>query len=77
VGEKKGCSFLKKRTKKLLDVSCGTERACADRRLRAMRKSFLLLFFKNEGLPFFRSGKKKGGHKALPVVSRLISLTSG
>jgi membrane fusion protein (multidrug efflux system) len=45
------CSFLKKRTKKLLSVPCRT----APTRVtpQPMSKSFLLLFFKKEVLPFF------------------------
>jgi hypothetical protein len=42
---------LKKRSKKLLSVSGGTEPTRVDLRLRAMGKSFLLLFFKKEVLP--------------------------
>jgi hypothetical protein len=46
--KKKGCSFLKKRTKKLLPIK--TRGGCNSRRL--ICKSFLLLFFKKEELPF-------------------------
>jgi hypothetical protein len=46
VQRKKECSFLKKRTKKLLrtGLSLSGEAEAKD-------KSFLLLFFKKEGLP--------------------------
>jgi hypothetical protein len=46
--EKERCSFLKKRTKKLLSVSGHTEPTHGARRQHAMSKSFLLLFFKKE-----------------------------
>jgi hypothetical protein len=42
--KKEGCSFLKKRTKKLLPIK---ERAGGNSR-RLICKSFLLLFFKKE-----------------------------
>jgi hypothetical protein len=45
------CSFLKKRTKKLLLISAGTERPWGDHGQRAGDKSFLLIFFKKEVLP--------------------------
>jgi hypothetical protein len=55
VAQRKGsCSFLKKRTKKLLPVSGGTELSCLGSVQRAMCKSFLLLFFKKEDLIFSR-----------------------
>jgi hypothetical protein len=44
---------LKKRTKKLLSVSGNTEYTRVTRWLRAVGKSFLLLFFKKEDLSFF------------------------
>jgi hypothetical protein len=44
------CSFLKKRTKKLLPVSGNTERPWAGSGLRATDKSLLLLFFRKEDL---------------------------
>jgi hypothetical protein len=44
---KKECSFLKKRTKKLLNVWSRASRTGA----APMCKSFLLLFFKKEVLP--------------------------
>jgi hypothetical protein len=46
---KKECSFLKKRTKKLLYF-----RARAGTKSATENKSFLLLFFKKEVLPFCR-----------------------
>jgi hypothetical protein len=52
---KEGCSFLNKRTKKLLDVwtvPSGRARANCN---RAAAKSFLLLFFKKEDSCFFFS----------------------
>jgi hypothetical protein len=42
------CSFLKKRTKKLLPRACGADRSCLDPGLGATHKSFLVLFFKKE-----------------------------
>jgi hypothetical protein len=49
---KKECSFLKKRTKKLLPVAYAAGR-------RAPKvKSFLLLFFKKEGLSSFKEQSK-------------------
>jgi hypothetical protein len=45
-------SFLKKRTKKLLSIAGGTILAHLDRAPDAISKSFLLLFFKKEGLLF-------------------------
>jgi hypothetical protein len=54
-GEGKGSSsFLKKRTKKLLSVTGGTELAHLNGVPNAFSKSFLLLFFKKEVL--FSSG---------------------
>jgi hypothetical protein len=47
-----GCSFLKKRTKKLLSIAGSTRAARVNHLPDAMGKSFLLLFFKKEGLPF-------------------------
>jgi hypothetical protein len=44
---------LKKRTKKLLSIAGSAVLAIFDRLLAAMSKSFLLLFFKKEVLPFF------------------------
>jgi len=48
----KGSSFLKKRTKKLLSVSAGTEFYCSNSVPAAREESFLLLFFKKEALGF-------------------------
>jgi hypothetical protein len=48
---KGGCSFLKKRTKKLLSIAGGTGASLLDSCDRAMSKSFLVLFFKKEQLP--------------------------
>jgi len=44
---------LKKRTKKLLSVTDGTDAAYVIRLLRAKVKSFLFLFSKKEILPYF------------------------
>jgi hypothetical protein len=44
-------SFLKKRSKKLLSVSCGAGVPRGASRLRATDKSLLLLFFRKEDLP--------------------------
>jgi hypothetical protein len=52
---KASSSFLKKRTKKLLSVKGGTGLAHLNRLLAAISKSFLLLFFKKEGLSYLRS----------------------
>jgi hypothetical protein len=50
---KKGSSsFLKKRTKKLLLVSGGSDVPALSDLLRATNKSFLVLFFKKELLPY-------------------------
>jgi len=49
-GSKVRRSFLKKRTKKLLSVSDSTEFTRPKSVPVAMDKSFLLLFFKKEGL---------------------------
>jgi len=54
---KESCSFLKKRTKKLLSVSSVTEVTCFGSMDRAMNKSFLFLFFKKENLPFLTSAR--------------------
>jgi hypothetical protein len=54
VQEKKRCSFLKKRTKKLLSVSGSALPPRVGMVQRAMCKSFLLLFFKKEDLIFSR-----------------------
>jgi hypothetical protein len=45
-------SFLKKRTKKLLPLAGSTQFANPRRPLAASSKSFLLLFFKKEVLPY-------------------------
>jgi hypothetical protein len=45
------CSFLKKRTKKLLSVSGGAGASRVNAVLQAISKSFLLLFFKKKN-PF-------------------------
>jgi len=45
-------SFLKKRNKKLLPVSCATEFTRLNSLSHATDKSFLVLFFKKELLPF-------------------------
>jgi hypothetical protein len=47
-GLKKGCSFLKKRTKKLLQIARATGPAQVHAVLPETGKSFLLLFFKKE-----------------------------
>jgi len=46
------CSFLKKRTKKLLSIAAGTEFGPANSELSETDKGFLLLFFKKEVLAF-------------------------
>jgi hypothetical protein len=51
--EKGSSSFLKKRTKKLLSIAGSTQSAFLARLPAALGKSFLLLFFKKEGLPSF------------------------
>ncbi len=43
---------MKKGTKKLLPLATGTASALLNRKLDAMNKSFLLLFFKKEDLPY-------------------------
>jgi len=48
----KECSFLKKRTKKLLSIAAGTEFGPANSELSETDKGFLLLFFKKEVLAF-------------------------
>jgi hypothetical protein len=48
---KQACSFLKKRTKKLLQI---WPRSILEGRSRTI-KSFLLLFFKKEGLAYTRA----------------------
>jgi hypothetical protein len=50
--EKGRTSFLKKRSKKRLTVSGSAGAPRRPARLRATGKSFLLLFFKKEVLPF-------------------------
>jgi len=50
--EKVSSSFLKKRTKKLLSVTGGTQLAKLNHPPDAISKSFLLLFFKKEVLSF-------------------------
>jgi len=50
--KRKDCSFLKKRTKNFLSVSASTELTNSNAVPTAMDKSFLLLFFKKEVLPF-------------------------
>jgi hypothetical protein len=45
------CSFLKERTKKLLQIAGGNSLNAGRRTLASMGKSFLLLFFKKEVLP--------------------------
>jgi len=50
--QRKNCSFLKKRTKKLLSVSDASEVDGLNSVSSAMDKSFLLLFFKKEALSF-------------------------
>ncbi len=49
------CSFLKKRTKKLLDdlASAWAFEERTSTRIRDKSKSFLVLFFKKEPLPYF------------------------
>jgi hypothetical protein len=47
-----GISFLKKRNKKLLSVAPGMGATHLARWLRVTSKSFLVLFFKKELLPF-------------------------
>jgi hypothetical protein len=49
---RKDCSFLKKRTKKLLTVKSRSAIASVRLELPAIDKSFLLLFFKKEDLSF-------------------------
>jgi len=49
--------FLKKRTKKLLSVSRSIRAAGSALLVEATEKSFLLLFFKKEVLPYATSGK--------------------
>jgi hypothetical protein len=44
-------SFLKKRNKKLLLIAVGLVFKWANRVMSVMDESFLLLFFKKEGLP--------------------------
>jgi hypothetical protein len=44
--------FFEKKTKKLLSLEGSCVFAVTDLMLRAMSKSFLLLFFKKEELPF-------------------------
>jgi penicillin-binding protein-related factor A (putative recombinase) len=53
---KKACSFLKKRTKKLLSVLGDTEITYLKQGQREEGKSFLLLFFKKEVLFFICGG---------------------
>jgi len=48
---RRSSSFLKKRTKKLLLLFGNIIGSCLARLLEATSKSFLLLFFKKEGLP--------------------------
>jgi hypothetical protein len=50
VAERQGCSFLKKRTKKLLPMASGEPFNAETHMLPVMSKSFLLLFFKKEVL---------------------------
>jgi hypothetical protein len=45
---KENCSFLKKRTKKLLHIASGVSFTAAPRVLPLKSKSFLVLFFKEE-----------------------------
>jgi hypothetical protein len=48
---KEGCSFLKRRTKKLLSIAPRPEASQGPQVLPETDKSFLLLFFKKEDLP--------------------------
>src|SRR5277367_1761423 len=52
VKRQESSSFLKKRTKKLFSVAGGTDSTHVGPLLRTKVKSFLLLFFKKEVLPF-------------------------
>jgi hypothetical protein len=52
--EKGSISFLKKRNKKLLFLSCDMGVTRGARRLGATDKSFLVLFFKKELLPLMQ-----------------------
>jgi hypothetical protein len=52
--KKESCSFLKKRTKKLLSVASSAGASHVRRNLGATDKSFLVLFFKKELFSFFR-----------------------
>jgi hypothetical protein len=51
---KEGCSFLKKRTKKLLLNASNIDSKSVSSALPAMDKSFLVLFFKKELLGFLK-----------------------
>jgi hypothetical protein len=48
---REGCSFLKKRTKKLLDLGVRAVVTVSDPWHGLGRESFLVLFFKKEPLP--------------------------
>jgi hypothetical protein len=55
-GRKARRSFLKKRTKKLLSIRSVLETTISQSVAAPTDKSFLLLFFKKEALPFFVLG---------------------